>query len=232
MKKTLQKYDWLKLTIIVLLLLNLALTANQKAEAAPEGYAHSDRWLLNQARHYISVDNGLMAAEYLRAFIEREPSLLKNNSSWSDYYENKLKSIEYTVQRQVSYGKSVQTDLARCGRYDCENSQFRVQQSNTGSTSSVQGIYLSPMPDEVVFFDGPNCTGRWVSKTIGTYNSAEEIGLRNDSIVGVLVGGGVAVKMCMHGSLTGSCATFTSSNCNLTNHWIGYQVTSAQVYSR
>lgn len=230
MKNKHESFDWLRLAILALLLLNLIYLAGQSANAAPLGYGHSDRWLLDQARYYISKDDGLMAAEYLRAFLEREPDLLKNSTSWSNYVKTKLSKIESTVKLQVRYGKDVQADLEECGRYDCENAQFRAMQST--EDESVRNIYLAPLPDEAIFYDGQNCTGKFVTKSVGTYNNDQEIGLRNDTITGFWLGGNVTVTLCMHGGMTGDCATFTESNCDITQHWLGYQVTSVSVNLR
>lgn len=228
MKDKIYIFDWLRVAILVLLLANLLLLAGQPVSAAPLMYTHSDKWLFDQARYYISRNNGLMAAEYLRAFIEREPALLAN-TKWKSYVESKLAEVESQINRQVGYGQEVEASLAKCGRYDCANAQYRTTQSTKPISSNTM---LYPLPDEVIFYDQPGCSGNWVVKSIGTYNNESQIGLPNDSIIGFWPGGGVTVTMCMHGGMTGDCETFDKTNCDLTNHWLGYNVTSLRINSR
>jgi hypothetical protein len=227
MKKKLQNYDWVRLTIIVLLLLNLMLAVNQSAGAAPDTYDRSDKWLLTNAIAANNEGDGLLAAEYLRAFIEREPYQLENSSYQKEKYNNILKNIESKVYSQIRYGKKVQANLAKCGRYDCTNAHYSA--TNSANNNSID---IPLLPDQVIFFDGPNCTGYWSFAGVGTYNNTEEIHFRNNSINGVMVGSGLKVIMCPGYNMTGNCFIFTSNYCNLGQLSIGYDVSSVRVYER
>lgn len=225
MKKKLQNSDWVRLTIIVLLLLNIMLTVDQSAGAAPDKIYHNDKWLLTKAITYVNSGYYLGAAEYLRAFLERDPIQLKNNPSESTKYNNLLKKIEGELNLEIGYGKKVEASLKACGRYDCSNSHYSRTHSYTDSS-----IYLPPLPDQAIFYTGYSCTGGWIYMSAGSTSNIDDYsGFYDNSIRGVLVGSGVKVIMCTGRNLTGNCATFTSDYCNLSQHWIRNDVTSVKV---
>jgi hypothetical protein len=90
-----------------------------------------------------------------------------------------------------------------------------------------------PGPNQVALFMHYNFTPPCEIKNIGKYDSAQALGLPNDSISSVKVGQNVRLVLCMHGSQTEPCEIFMNDDPNLGDNYIGNdQVTSARVESR
>jgi hypothetical protein len=90
-----------------------------------------------------------------------------------------------------------------------------------------------PGPGEVALFMQPNYQPPCELKPVGRYDTAEALGLPNDSISSVRVGTDVTLTLCMHGSQTAPCELFAGDDPNLSDNAIGNdQATSGRVQPR
>lgn len=91
----------------------------------------------------------------------------------------------------------------------------------------------NPDANQVALFVDANYSGQCVVKGIGQYSNPSSIGLPNDSISSVKVGGNVKAILCEHDNYQGTCETFTGDDANLTDNSIGNdRVSSAKVEPR
>ena len=91
----------------------------------------------------------------------------------------------------------------------------------------------NPNADQIALFVDPNYSGQCVVKGIGEYPNPGAIGLPNDSISSVKVGGNVKAILCRDDNYGGGCETFTSDDPDLGNNSIGNdQVSSVKVELR
>ena len=98
---------------------------------------------------------------------------------------------------------------------------------NCGTTS------CSPSANQVAFFVDANYGGQCVTKDIGEYSNPSAIGLPNDSISSVKVGGNVKAILCRDDNYASACEEFTGDDPNLSDNSVGdNQVSSAKVQSR
>ncbi|MDX9953134.1 MAG: Ig-like domain-containing protein [Anaerolineae bacterium] len=91
----------------------------------------------------------------------------------------------------------------------------------------------NPNADQVALYVDANYGGQCVVKGIGQYSNPSAIGLPNDSISSVKVGGNVRAVLCKDDNYGGGCETFNGDDPDLSNNSIGNdQVSSAKVEPR
>ena len=187
-------------------------------------YLASDNYLFQK---YVDLRNSnqTWAVMYLWAYIQRDPSAYKYNTdgfrTWADQEVKNL--VSYIDQPRWKL-KIVDNHLKSCGCYPCDKCQLKSS-SGIGSISS--GLSQSP-PDSTLHIPPESAMvcvdiyyeGKCRLLPIGTYNTATEIGLPNDSISSVMVGSNVYIVLYVHGGLTGQSITFRSNDPDLTNDWI------------
>lgn len=94
-------------------------------------------------------------------------------------------------------------------------------------------ISCIPSPDQVAFYRDSAFMGACEVRGVGAYRSAEDIGLSNDSISSVKVGGNVQVTLCADVDFRGTCQLVTTDTLNLTGSQVGNDsVSSATVQRR
>jgi len=79
----------------------------------------------------------------------------------------------------------------------------------------------NPNADQIALFVDLNYGGQCVVKGIGDYANPSAIGLPNDSISSVKVGGNVEAILCEHDDFAGTCEAFTGDDANLGDNSIG-----------
>jgi hypothetical protein len=90
-----------------------------------------------------------------------------------------------------------------------------------------------PNADQVALFVDPDYGGQCVVKGVGEYLNPAAIGLPNDSISSLKVGGNVQATLCRDDNYGGGCETFTGDDSNLGDNSIGdNQASSVKVESR
>jgi hypothetical protein len=103
--------------------------------------------------------------------------------------------------------------------------QFRWERASTGG--------CTPNADQVALFVDGNFGGQCVVKGIGSYSNPAAIGLPNDAISSVRVGGNVRLTVYQHDNYAGNSSSFTGDDGNLGDNNIGNDsVSSARVESR
>jgi len=91
----------------------------------------------------------------------------------------------------------------------------------------------NPNADQIALFVDSNYGGQCVVKNIGEYPNPGSIGLPNDSISSVKIGGNVEAILCRDDDYGGGCETFINDDPNLSDNSIGNdQVSSAKVKQR
>ena len=91
----------------------------------------------------------------------------------------------------------------------------------------------NPNSDQVALFVDGNYSGQCVVKGIGEYSNPSAIGLPNDSISSIKVGGNVRAVLCRDDNYVGGCETFTGDDADLGDNSIGNdQVSSVKVEQR
>jgi murein DD-endopeptidase MepM/ murein hydrolase activator NlpD len=87
--------------------------------------------------------------------------------------------------------------------------------------------------DQVAFFSDPNYSGSCSVKGIGDYTNPSAMGIPNDSLSSIRVGGNVKVTVCGNDNYGGTCETFSGDDSDLGNNSIGHDTaSSAKVESR
>jgi len=144
----------------------------------------------------------------------------------------------------IKVGGNVQAILCRDDNYGGGCETFTSDDSNLSDNSigndqvSSAKVELRPSPcnpnaDQVALFVDADYRGQCVVKGIGQYPNPGAIGLPNDSISSVKVGGNVKAILCRDDNYGGGCETFTSNDSNLSDNSIGNdQVSSAKVEQR
>ncbi len=88
----------------------------------------------------------------------------------------------------------------------------------------------NPGADQVALFVDPDYNGQCVVKGVGEYPNPSSIGLPNDAISSLKVGGSVQAVLCLDDNYGGGCETFLGDDSNLGDNSIGdNQVSSARV---
>jgi murein DD-endopeptidase MepM/ murein hydrolase activator NlpD len=91
----------------------------------------------------------------------------------------------------------------------------------------------SPAADQIALFVDPNYGGTCVIKGMGEYPNPASLGIANDSVSSVKVGGNVQLILCHDDNYGGGCETLTGDDSDLSSNTIGdNQVSSAKVQSR
>jgi hypothetical protein len=222
---------------LVALLLTLVFPVDASSTLA---YKNSDEFLFNKALLAEKNNDWLQAAMYLKAYIEREPARLK---TYAAHQREVYQHLDYAVRRinqAVGLAEDVriyQNQLKQClttaesrGKFDNPNPPAAPPPLTSLEALTCGG---RPGPNQVLLFMHFDYQAPCVMKTIGRYDTAEQIGLPNDSISSLRVGSNVRAVLCMHGGQTGTCETFYADDNNLSNNAIGNdQVTSARVEAR
>ena len=91
----------------------------------------------------------------------------------------------------------------------------------------------NPNADQIALFVNGGFGGQCVVKGIGEYPNPGAIGLPNDAISSIKVGGNVKARLCRDDNFSGACEEFTGDDSDLGNNSIGNdQVSSAKVERR
>lgn len=101
--------------------------------------------------------------------------------------------------------------------------------------SKVDGKSCKPGPNEVAFYQHTNYKGACKVLGIGSYPSASDIGLTNDSISSILVGSGAQVEVCRNSNFGGQCITIQEDRARLSRTNSGGfsdSISSAKVSAR
>ncbi len=90
-----------------------------------------------------------------------------------------------------------------------------------------------PNMNQVAFFVDNNFNGSCAIRGLGIYPTPGELGLNNDSITSIKVGGNVQAVVCEHAYFEGQCEVFSTNDDYLGNNRIGNdRISSAKVVSR
>lgn len=91
----------------------------------------------------------------------------------------------------------------------------------------------NPNSDQVALYEHANYGGACVVKGVGNYPNPGSLGIANDSISSVKVGGNVKLTLCRDDNYIGTCETFLGDDSDLSNNSIGNdQASSAKVETR
>lgn len=101
-----------------------------------------------------------------------------------------------------------------------------VAANDNPASQPPQGI-CTPGPHQIALFTGTFFGGDCVTLDLGTYLSADQIGLADNSVSSVLVGGDTQVVLCTNPFLGGVCETFTVSDNDLSNNPVGSDTASS-----
>jgi len=141
----------------------------------------------------------------------------------------------------VKVGGNVRAVLCRDDNYQGGCETFTSDDPDLGNNSigndQVSSVKVEPRcslnADQIALFVDPNYGGQCVVKNIGEYPNPSSIGLPNDSISSLKVGGNVRAVLCRDDNYGGGCETFTSDDPDLGNNSIGNdQVSSVKVEQR
>jgi hypothetical protein len=226
MKRHNLREKWAHLRVCCLLAVACLLIASVPVSAAIVGSKKSDQQLYADARNARESNDYLTAALNLYAYQQRQPEVYLNNQKHQQDVDETLKRLIYAVKFEVGIARDARNE-------GCEAAQVRA--ITTDMTPMHLPPYPSicqgrPSPDQVMFFMHFDFQPPCVVKTVGRYDTAEQIGLPNDSISSLRVGSNVRAVLCMHGGQTGTCEAFYADDANLSNNTIGNdQVTSARV---
>jgi murein DD-endopeptidase MepM/ murein hydrolase activator NlpD len=144
----------------------------------------------------------------------------------------------------LKVGSNVKAILCRDDNYGGGCEEFTGDDSNLGDNSigndQVSSVKVesrtaacNPNADQIALFVDANYSGQCVVKGIGQYPNPGAIGLPNDSISSIKVGGNVKAILCRDDNYSGTCETFTSDDPHLGNNSIGNdQVSSVKVEQR
>ncbi|MBE7473339.1 MAG: hypothetical protein HS114_29780 [Anaerolineales bacterium] len=226
MKRRNKLISWGGHCLLLLLALAVLTLTFVPVSASPASYKKSDRDLLEKVRRYQANKQWLQALMYLTAYVEREPAEMVEGQ-YRAYILSEQAALQDYVDYYVQYGQEYAAN------------RYEIQQCLYGSVRSAQSVppqappILGPSPDEVIVFVDFNYGGAWVTLPVGNYYTAEQTYLPNDSISALKVGSNVRAYLCMHGSLTSPCESFTQNDPDLSNNVIGNdQVTSIRVERR
>ncbi len=191
--------------------------------------------ILNQAYTAYRNKFWIDAVIYFSIYLDRRPSDLDipgrevnirkalsyskdqlNDSFW------RVRALEKTVADLKGIVEACRYNLPQCP------SQGGVRQMGTNQATPTPGPQLLPLclprPNEIALYEAPNYDGnssnRCATLAVGSYPDVRGIGLRNDTISSVLIGSNVRAELCLHGSLTGECITFSSSDPDLRDNML------------
>jgi hypothetical protein len=96
-----------------------------------------------------------------------------------------------------------------------------------------QSPSCNPNANQVGLYTDANFGGSCVVKDVGNYSNPSAMGIANDSISSVKVGGNVKLTLCQNDDYSGTCEVFTGDDSNLSDNSIGdNQASSAKVETR
>lgn len=99
------------------------------------------------------------------------------------------------------------------------------------SPSESKAQNCSPQPNEVALFQHANYGGSCIVLSSGDYPNPTSLGIANDTVSSIMIGSNTTATLCQHDAYKGRCETFTDHDPNLTNNYLGNDVTSsARVY--
>lgn len=91
----------------------------------------------------------------------------------------------------------------------------------------------NPNADQIALYVDANYGGQCTTKGVGDYTNPGAIGLPNDAISSIKVGGNVKATLCRDDNYGGVCEVFTTDDANLGDNGLGdNQVSSVKVESR
>ena len=138
-------------------------------------------------------------------------------------------NVEAELCRDDNFGSTCETvsgddsDLSNNSIGDNQVSSARVRYRNTGGNCSYNA-------DQVALFEHPNYGGACTVRGLGDYPNPGSLGIANDSVSSIRVGGNRRAILCRDDNYNGTCETFTSDDSDLSNNGIGdNQVSSARV---
>ncbi len=121
---------------------------------------------------------------------------------------------------------SDKSDLTSSDPNDVGNDQTSSMRVQSGPSTTG----CSPGSNQVSVYIDPNFQGGCITKDIGDYSSPTAIGLPNDSISSVRIGGGAKATLCRDDGFSNTCEDFTSDDGDLSNNSVGdNQVSSMRV---
>lgn len=125
------------------------------------------------------------------------------------------------------------------GMYHFEGGSMRFSNNSGGAIANALAIGVvdapppcNPNADQVSLYTGTGFSGQCITKGLGDYPNPTAIGLPNDSIKSVKVGGNVKVQLCQHDNYGEPCSTFESDNGDIGGSGVGYGTSSAKVENR
>jgi spore coat protein U-like protein len=159
---------------------------------------------------------------------------------------NENQRCSFSGTKDVAYGANGRFNYKYgvTGGIDCNNGTFGdpisgvvkacyTKDSSGGGGGGGGGSSCSPNADQIALFVDVNYSGQCVIKGVGTYTNPGAIGLPNDSISSIKVGGNVKATLCRDDNYGGGCETFTGDDSDLRGNSIGNdQVSSAKVETR
>jgi len=214
--------NWCKKTlfaIMIIVLLFLAIGRPAIVSSSDSSYIYSDK-LLYEKYLNLRKTNPIWALMYIWAYIQRDPPVYLNNTDgFRDKVIGDMNNLIAYINDPLN-NSTVKSHLKACGCYPCNKCQLKA--STIGSTSS--GLTVSetivPPPDAAIVCVDSDYQGKCKVLSVGVYNTAEQIGLPNDTISSVLVGSKVKLTLYVHGGLTGEYITFTNDDPYLVDNMI------------
>ncbi len=138
--------------------------------------------------------------------------------------------VAYGANGQFAYRQGVS------GGVDCNNGVFGDPIFGVRKACYVRAIAAprcTPNADQAALFVDAGFAGQCVVKGYGEYRNPGAIGLPNDSLSSLAVGGNVQVVLCEHDDYGGACEVFTAADDNLSDNRIGNdRVSSLRVERR
>ena len=89
------------------------------------------------------------------------------------------------------------------------------------------GVNCVPASNQVSVFVDPNYGGSCVTLYLGDYNSPSAIGLPNDSISSIKIGGGAKATLCRDDNFSNTCEDFTGDDSDLSNNSVNTDTVSS-----
>jgi hypothetical protein len=151
---------------------------------------------------------------------------------------NENQRCNFSGTKDIAYGANSKFNYRTgiTGGIDCNNAVFGDPIYGTVKacyTKNSGTVTCAPNADQIALFIDGNYSGQCVIKGIGSYTNPSAIGLPNDSISSIKVGGNVKTTLCRDDNYGGTCETFTGDDGNLSDNSIGNdQVSSAKVETR
>jgi hypothetical protein len=132
--------------------------------------------------------------------------------------------------RSIKVGSQVQATLYKDPNLQGQHKLFQFAIQNLG-TDPILGNQVSsmkvdwrpcfPSASQVALYDGPNFTGRCVTKNVGQFADASAMGLPNNSVSSLKVGASVSATLYHHANFDGTHHTFMHDVADLGQHPFG-----------